>query len=132
MTPGKVRLHLDLRPDDQDAEVARLEQLGATRVDIGQGPDVSWVVMADPGGNEFCVLRRASRAGRAYGLITPSRRTDRCTAAHRRRSSDCSRASERRAIQAASRWSLRQDSSRRSGSSPSSTASRTAQPGSES
>jgi predicted enzyme related to lactoylglutathione lyase len=52
----KNRLHLDLVPDDQDAEVARLESLGATRVDIGQG-DVSWVVMADPEGNEFCVLR---------------------------------------------------------------------------
>ena len=51
----KNRLHLDLRPDDQAAEVARLEGLGATRVDIGQG-DESWVVMADPEGNEFCVL----------------------------------------------------------------------------
>jgi len=54
---GKNRLHLDLRPVDQAAEVARLEGLGAQRVDIGQGPDVSWVVMADPVGNEFCVLR---------------------------------------------------------------------------
>ena len=52
----KNRVHLDLRPDDQEAEVARLEALGATRVDIGQG-DVTWVVMADPEGNEFCVLR---------------------------------------------------------------------------
>jgi hypothetical protein len=52
----KNRLHIDLRPDDQDAEVARLEELGATRVSIGQG-DVTWVVLADPGGNEFCVLR---------------------------------------------------------------------------
>lgn len=51
------RLHIDLRPEDQAAEVARLEDLGATRVDIGQGPDVTWVVMADPEGNEFCVLR---------------------------------------------------------------------------
>jgi glyoxalase superfamily protein len=33
-----------------------LEALGATRVDVGQGPDVSWVVMADPEGNELCVL----------------------------------------------------------------------------
>ena len=56
---GKNRLHLDLRPDDQDAEVTRLESLGARRVDIGQG-DVSWVVMADPEGNEFCVLRPLS------------------------------------------------------------------------
>jgi hypothetical protein len=52
----KNRLHLDLRPDDQEAEVARLESLGAARVDIGQG-DVTWVVLADPFGNEFCVLR---------------------------------------------------------------------------
>ena len=54
---GKNRLHLDLRPGDQSAEVARLEELGARRVDVGQGADVSWVVMADPDGNEFCVLR---------------------------------------------------------------------------
>jgi predicted enzyme related to lactoylglutathione lyase len=53
----KNRLHLDLRPDDQDAEVARLEGLGAKRIDIGQGPEVTWVVMADPEGNEFCILR---------------------------------------------------------------------------
>lgn len=53
----KNRLHIDLRPDDdRDAEVARLEALGATRVDIGQG-EQTWVVMADPDGNEFCVLR---------------------------------------------------------------------------
>ena len=51
----KNRLHLDLRPDDQDAEVARLEALGARRADIDQG-DVSWIVMADPEDNEFCVL----------------------------------------------------------------------------
>ena len=55
----KNRLHLDLRPVDQVAEVARLEALGARRVDIGQG-DVSWVVMADRDGNEFCVLRPLS------------------------------------------------------------------------
>jgi predicted enzyme related to lactoylglutathione lyase len=53
----KNRLHIDLRPDDQAAEVARVEALGAKRVDIGQGPDVTWVVLADPEGNEFCVLR---------------------------------------------------------------------------
>jgi hypothetical protein len=52
----KNRLHLDLRPDDQAAEVARLERLGARRVSVGQ-QDVSWVVMADPDGNEFDVLR---------------------------------------------------------------------------
>ena len=53
----KNRLHIDLSPDDRDAEVERLLGLGATRVDIGQGDDVSWVVLADPEGNEFCVLR---------------------------------------------------------------------------
>jgi hypothetical protein len=53
----KDRLHIDLRPEDQAAEVARAEALGATRVDIGQGDDVSWVVLADPEGNEFCILR---------------------------------------------------------------------------
>jgi hypothetical protein len=52
----KNRLHMDLRPDDRDAEVARLLELGATRADIGQGDDVYWVVLADPEGNEFCVL----------------------------------------------------------------------------
>jgi hypothetical protein len=52
---AKSRLHLDFRPDDQDAEVARLLAHGARRVDIGQG-DSPWVVLADPEGNEFCVL----------------------------------------------------------------------------
>ena len=59
---GKNRLHLDLRPDDQAAEVARLEGLGASRADVGQGAGVSWVVMADPDGNEFCVLKPLARA----------------------------------------------------------------------
>ncbi|MGH3330174.1 MAG: VOC family protein [Nocardioidaceae bacterium] len=54
-TRSKSRLHLDFRPDDQDAEVARLVAHGAQRVDIGPG-DQSWVVLADPEGNEFCVL----------------------------------------------------------------------------
>jgi len=56
---GRNRLHFDVAPPagtDQQAEVDRLVSLGATRIDIGQG-DVSWVVMADPDGNEFCVLR---------------------------------------------------------------------------
>jgi predicted enzyme related to lactoylglutathione lyase len=53
----KNRLHIDLRPDDQAAEVTRIEGLGAQRVSVGQGSDVSWVVLADPEGNEFCVLR---------------------------------------------------------------------------
>ena len=57
---AKSRLHLDFRPDDQDAEVARLVAHGAQRVDIGQGDQSSWVVLADPEGNEFCVLGRRS------------------------------------------------------------------------
>lgn len=55
---GKYRLHFDLAPPadgDQQAEVDRLVSIGATRIDIGQG-EVSWVVMADPDGHEFCVL----------------------------------------------------------------------------
>ena len=55
---GKNRWHLDIAPPvegDQRAEVDRLVSLGARRIDIGQG-DVGWVVMADPDGNEFCVL----------------------------------------------------------------------------
>ena len=56
----KNRLHLDLRADGTsfDAEDVRLEGLGARRVDVGQGPEVTWVVFADPEGNEFCLLRR--------------------------------------------------------------------------
>jgi hypothetical protein len=52
----KNRLHIDLNPDDQAAEVDRLMGLGATRANVGQGRDVKWVVLADPEGNEFCVL----------------------------------------------------------------------------
>lgn len=52
----KNRLHLDLRPLDQQAEVDRLASLGAHRIDIGQPATASWVVLADPEGNEFCVL----------------------------------------------------------------------------
>jgi len=58
----KNRLHIDLRPDDQRHEVERLIGLGATHKDIGQG-DVSWVVMADPEDNEFCVLRALPPGG---------------------------------------------------------------------
>ena len=55
----KNRLHIDVNPVDRDQaeEVERILALGATRADVGQGPDVSWVVLADPEGNEFCVLR---------------------------------------------------------------------------
>ena len=52
----KNRMHLDLIPEDQDAEVERALRLGASRADIGQGA-VSHVVLADPEGNEFCILR---------------------------------------------------------------------------
>jgi hypothetical protein len=55
----KNRVHLDLRPypgDDQAAEVARLQALGATDIDVGQGDDVSWTCLAYPEGNEFDVL----------------------------------------------------------------------------
>ena len=54
----KNRVHLDVSPRDREQaeEVARIEALGARRIDIGQG-EASWVVMADPEGNEFCVLR---------------------------------------------------------------------------
>ncbi|HWE62774.1 MAG TPA: VOC family protein [Chloroflexota bacterium] len=52
----KNRMHLDLVPDDQEAEVARAIALGARRVDIGQGDQARHVVLADPEGNEFCIL----------------------------------------------------------------------------
>ncbi|WP_298336579.1 VOC family protein [Ferrimicrobium sp.] len=59
----KNRLHLDLRADGTTTkeELARLEGLGARRVDIGQGPDVSWIVLADPEGNEFCLLGKTAQ-----------------------------------------------------------------------
>lgn len=64
----KNRLHIDLRPDDQDAEVARALALGARHVDVGQR-DVSWVVLVDPEDNEFCILRALSAGG---GAVTES------------------------------------------------------------
>lgn len=73
----KNRLHLDLRPDDQLTEVSRLESLGATRVDVGQR-DPGWVVMADPEGNEFCVLPPLTRAQQSQvDAIIASRRLPR-------------------------------------------------------
>lgn len=55
----KNRLHLDVSPIDAgtEEEVARLVGLGASRADVGQGNARSWVVMADPEGNEFDVVR---------------------------------------------------------------------------
>jgi len=54
----KNRLHLDVNPTDveQDDEVRRLLALGARHADVGQTGDESWVTLADPEGNEFCVL----------------------------------------------------------------------------
>jgi len=55
----KNRLHIDLAPgpdDDQQADVEALVARGAALADVGQGPDVTWVVLTDPEGNEFCVL----------------------------------------------------------------------------
>jgi predicted enzyme related to lactoylglutathione lyase len=55
----KNRIHLDLNPgpDDREAEIERILALGARRVDIGQTGEESWTVLADPEGNEFCVVR---------------------------------------------------------------------------
>jgi predicted enzyme related to lactoylglutathione lyase len=55
----KNRLHLDLTTgaDDRDAEIARIIGLGARPVDVGQTGEESWTVLADPEGNEFCVVR---------------------------------------------------------------------------
>lgn len=53
---GKNRIHLDLRPADRDAEVERALALGARLINIGQTGGESWVVLADPEGNEFCIL----------------------------------------------------------------------------
>ncbi len=58
-TTGPHRMHFDLTStslDDQQATVARALELGGRHLDIGQGPDVDHVVLADPEGNEFCVI----------------------------------------------------------------------------
>lgn len=62
----KNRLHLDVSPRElgQQQEVDRLLSLGASYADVGQDVEVSWVVLADPEGNEFCVL-----AGKDYVAI---------------------------------------------------------------
>jgi len=59
-TPGLLRLHFDVSPvgGDQDAELARLLAAGARPADVGQRGDEGWHVLADPEGNEFCLLRR--------------------------------------------------------------------------
>jgi predicted enzyme related to lactoylglutathione lyase len=66
----KVRIHLDVNPvdRDQDAELERLLSLGARHADIGQEPGLRWHVLADPEGNEFCLLRtRVAPAPTASG-----------------------------------------------------------------
>ena len=76
----KNRLHIDLAPhtsQDRDAEIARLERLGATRVDVGQPGDATWTVLADPEGNEFCVLSSrdmgsANGSWTRVGAMTPT------------------------------------------------------------
>ncbi|GAA5171857.1 MULTISPECIES: VOC family protein [Amycolatopsis] len=57
---GKLPLHLDVNPTDreQDAELERLLALGAVRADVGQTGTEEWHVLADPEGNEFCLLKR--------------------------------------------------------------------------
>jgi predicted enzyme related to lactoylglutathione lyase len=58
----KNRVHVDLTAaaDEREAEIERLISLGARRVDVGQTGDESWTVLADPEGNEFCVVRPKS------------------------------------------------------------------------
>ncbi|GAA3169011.1 VOC family protein [Planomonospora alba] len=57
---GKLRLHIDVSPTDRDqeAELERLLAVGAKPADVGQTGEESWHVLADPEGNEFCLLRR--------------------------------------------------------------------------
>ncbi|MGI5156358.1 VOC family protein [Microbispora sp. CA-102843] len=59
-TRGKLRLHIDVNPTDRDqeAELERLLKIGAVRADVGQTGEEGWHVLADPEGNEFCLLRR--------------------------------------------------------------------------
>ncbi|GAA2382949.1 hypothetical protein GCM10009855_23890 [Gordonia cholesterolivorans] len=55
-TPGKNRIHLDLRADDRTAEVERLIAAGATLVaERSMGDGFAWTTLADPDGNQFCV-----------------------------------------------------------------------------
>lgn len=61
---AKNRLHIDLAPhsgQDRDAEIERLLAMGATRADVGQSSEETWTVLADPEGNEFCVLSSRDR-----------------------------------------------------------------------
>jgi catechol 2,3-dioxygenase-like lactoylglutathione lyase family enzyme len=60
---GKLRMHFDVSPTDvdQESELARLLSAGARPVDVGQAGDEGWHVLADPEGNEFCLLRAQIR-----------------------------------------------------------------------
>lgn len=73
--PGGGALHLDLRPDDQAGCVERVLKLGGTLANVGQVGDEGWVVMADPGGNHFCVLQSPQDLAKALvadaGMPTP-------------------------------------------------------------
>jgi hypothetical protein len=69
---GQNRLHLDLTsmsPDDQRTRVARALELGGRHVDVGQGPDEPHVVLADPEGNEFCVVEPGNAFLAGCGLV---------------------------------------------------------------
>jgi catechol-2,3-dioxygenase len=62
----KSRLHIELDPDDRDAELERLLDMGARHVEAGapgagRGGGAAWIVLADPEGNEFCVLSTSDR-----------------------------------------------------------------------
>ncbi len=76
----KNRLHIDVNPvdRDRDAEVSRLISLGASPADVGQKKDVPWVVLADPEGNEFCVLgsRVDTEECPTCGAVRPTRDDD--------------------------------------------------------
>lgn len=67
-------IHLDLRPDDHDSAVSRALELGATRTAIGQTGGEGWTVLADPGGNPFCILESADshEARRKHNPGTPT------------------------------------------------------------
>jgi hypothetical protein len=70
---GKLPLHIDVSPtdQDQDAELARLLAAGARQADVGQRGDESWHVLSDPEGNEFCLLR-ARLSPVPAGAVPPS------------------------------------------------------------
>ena len=57
---SKLRCHIDLRTSDPVAEIERLLRLGARRADVGQRGDEGFDVLADPEGNEFCLLHRST------------------------------------------------------------------------